>query len=42
MCDIELVAIDLHVLVANMLVQRATYTVNEIFYFINLTDICKK
>ena len=27
MCDIELVALDLHVLVANRLVQCATYTV---------------
>ena len=30
MCDIELVALDLHVLVANRLVQCATYTVQEI------------
>ena len=30
MCDIELVALDLLVLVANRLVQCATYTVSEI------------
>ena len=27
MCDIELVALDLHICVANRLVQRTTYTV---------------
>ena len=30
MCDIELVILDMHVLVANRLVQCATYTVKEI------------
>ena len=36
MCDIELLALDLHVLVANRLVQCATYTVYEIINYILL------